>query len=266
MRQTLYLILAIFATCLASCSREKTPTEQQEEDTVAKRELQGVWVNEDGEDAAFRIKGDSVYFPDSTSAPTYFRVERDSFVLQGANVVKYPIAKRTPHLFVFVNQAGERVRLVKSDDASYLEQFEQRKTIVQVNQQRTIKRDSIVYHGAQKYHSYVQVNPTTYKVVVPSYSDEGVEVDNIYYDNIIHVSLFADDRRIYSSNLDKKDFAQYVPQQFLTQSVFSDLQLTKADEEGVHYFAVLAVPNSSTSFMVEVVIAYDGHLSKRVAE
>lgn len=249
-----------------ACGHDKTGPQPVDEDTVAKRELQGVWVNEDGEDAAFRIKGDSVYFPDSTSSPTYFRVERDSFVLLGANIVKYPIAKRTPHLFVFVNQAGERIRLIKSDDTNYLELFEHKETIVQVNQRRIIKRDSVVYNGTQKYHSYVQVNPTTYKVIVPSYNDEGVEVDNVYYDNIIHVGLFAGERRIYSSNLEKKDFAQYVPGRFLAQSVFSDLSLYKVDDEGVHYFAVLAVPNSSSSFMVEVVIGYDGRMSKRVAE
>lgn len=266
MKQTIYILLAIVLIALSACGHDKAQPQAADEDTLAKRELQGVWVNEDGEDAAFRIKGDSVYFPDSTSSPTYFRVERDSFILLGANVVKYPIAKRTPHLFVFVNQAGERIRLVKSDDPNYLELFEHKETIVQVNQQRTIKRDTVVYNGTQKYHSYVQVNPTTYKVVVPSYNDEGVEVDNVYYDNIIHVGLFAGERRIYSSNLSKQDFAKYVPQHFLSQSVFSDLQLYKVDDEGIHYFAVLAVPNSSSSFMVEVVVGYDGKLSKRVAE
>lgn len=106
---------------------------------LGKKELQGIWINEDDEDVAFRIKGDTVYFPDTISVPVYFRIERDSFVLYGANKTKYPVIKRTPHLFEFVSQNGEHMRLVKSSDSSYLKLFN-KTSIVSVNQNRLIKR------------------------------------------------------------------------------------------------------------------------------
>ena len=38
----------------------------------------------------------------------------------------------------------------------------------------------------------------------------------------------------------------------------------KIDDEGVHYFAVLGIPNSSSSFMVEMIFSFDGKLVKRI--
>lgn len=268
MRRTKYIALAFALLSIVGCGGGHKPADASvEEDTNAKKELQGVWVNEDGEDATFRIKGDSVYFPDTTSAPAYFRVERDTFVLLGANVTKYPIVKRTPHLFVFTNQNGERIRLVKSDDPSYLELFEQKQTVIrELNQRKLVKRDTIVYHQGEKYHCYVQVNPTTYKVVKASYTDDGVEVDNVYYDNIIHFGVFNGDRKIFSSNITKDGFKEYVPSHFLRQSVLSDMTFHKVDEAGIHYFAILGIPNSSSSYMVEMIFGYDGKLTRRISD
>ena len=52
--------------------------------------------------------------------------------------------------------------------------------------------------------------------------------------------------------------------QYLRQSVFSDMVYYKIDDEGVHYFAVLGIPNSSSSFMVEMIFSFDGKLVKRI--
>lgn len=257
-----FLIFAVFLS-LFGCEN-KEGKKAVEEDLVAKKELQGIWINEDGEDVAFRIKGDSVYFPDTTSAPMYFRVEADSFVLLGVNTVKYKILKRAPHLFEFINQSGEDVKLVKTDDESYLNVFEQKPKMTEVNQQRLLKRDTVLHYNGEKYHCYVQVNPTTYKVIKATFNDDGVEVDNVYYDNIIHFSVFNGDRKIFSSNLTKQDFAGYVPAQFLKQAVFSDMTYSGIDKDGVHYFAILAIPDSYSSYMVEFIVSYNGKVTKRI--
>lgn len=260
-----YALSAFILICvsfLCGCSKGKK-TETVEEDALAKKELQGIWINEDDEDVAFRIKGDTVYFPDTISVPVYFRIERDSFVLYGANKTKYPVIKRTPYLFEFVSQNGEHMRLVKSSDSSYLKLFN-KTSIVSVNQNRLIKKDTVVYYNDKKYHCYVQINPTTYKVPKAAYNDDGVEVYTNYYDNIIHFSLFCGAERVYSSNITKDDFSAQVSSQYLRQSVFSDMVYYKIDDEGVHYFAVLGIPNSSSSFMVEMIFSFDGKLVKRI--
>lgn len=259
-----YLLIISACVLLSNCGKKgATGDYVEEEDTTAKKELQGIWINEDDEDVAFNIKGDTVYFPDDTSVPLYFRVVKDTFVLKGANTTKYVIAKRTPHLFEFINQNSEHVRLVKSTDNSYLKLFE-RDSIVAVNQKRLIKRDTVVYHGDDKYHCYVQVNPTTYKVYKASYNDDGVEVDNVFYDNIIHLSVFRGPAKLYSSNIVKSDFRKQVPPQYLKQSVLSDMTFYNIDSEGIHYFAMLGIPNSPSSFMVEFILSYDGKVTKRI--
>lgn len=248
---------------LLGCSSHGSKQEKAEEDLTAKKELQGIWLDEDADDVAFRVKGDSVYFPDSTSAPAYFRIERDSFIIVGGNTVKYHIVKQTPHLFVFVNQNGERVKLSKTTDNSYLEMFAQ-KTILHINQNRVVKRDTVCYHDADKYHCYVQINPTTYKVAVASYNDDGVEVDNVYYDNIINLSVYKGAERLYSCDLRKEFYKNEVPGQFLRQAVLSDMTFMNADNEGLHFFAVLAIPETSISYMVETIVTYSGQIKQRI--
>lgn len=248
--------------CVCACgNKNKAGNELQ--DYAAKKALQGIWVDEDAEDVAFRIKGDTVFFPDSTSMPVYFMVKRDSFVLCGANRVAYPIVKRTTHLFVFINQNGEQVRVIKSADKSYLQMFST-KAAVALNQGKLLKRDTVLVYGGERYHSYVQVNPTSYKVLKASCNDDGVEVDNIYYDNILHLSLFQGSKKIFSRNIIKKEFAALLPSRMIDQTILSDLTFTLADNEGFHYNAVLVVPDTMTSYVVEMIVGYDGKVKKRV--
>lgn len=233
------------------------------EDKNAKQELQGVWINEVEGDVAFRAEGDSVYFPEESTAPLYFRVNGDTLIMAGVNTAKYVLKTLTANLLIFINQTGESVRLVKSEDPSYLQAF-QKDSLIKLNQSQLIKRDTVVYYNSEKYHCYVQVNPTSYKVYKPSYNDDGVEVDNIYYDNILHVSVFKGASKIYSSNVVKNDFSKQMRKEFLNQSVLSDMTFEGIDSEGIHYFAILGIPNSSSNFMIEYVITFDGKAYKRV--
>lgn len=259
------LALAICAFVFLSCSKD-TKRETVEEDLTAKQELQGVWMNEDTEDVAFRIKGDSVYFPDSTSAIQEFQVVRDTFVMRGANTIRYAIVRRTPHLFQFLNPSGEVVRLVKTTDKTYDKLFEKKVEPININQGKLIKNDTVVYYGNEKYHCYVQVNPTSYKVLRPSYNEDGVEVDNEYYDNIVHLAIYNGNKKLISRDFRKDDFVKQVPENFLRQTVFSDIIFNSTAPDGIHYFAVLAVPGTSSSFMVELIISYEGKLHKRIKE
>lgn len=252
------VVLSFFA-----CGKNSGKQVEPEEDLAAKKSLQGIWLDEDDDDVAFRVKGDTVYFPDSTSAPTYFRIERDSFVLVGGNTVKYHILKQTPHLFVFMNQNGERVKLSKTSDRSYLDLFAP-KTVLHVNQNRLVKRDTICFYGSSKYHCYIQINPTTYKVAVSSYNDDGVAVDNVYYDNIINLSVYNGASKLFSSDFRKEIYKKEVPGQFLKQAVLSDMEFVNADKEGLHFFAVLAIPETSISYMVENIVNYKGQIKMRI--
>lgn len=258
-----FLFAGVIMSLVACGNRGVKKHETIDEDLTAKKNLQGIWLNDDDNDVAFRVKGDTVYFPDSTSAPAYFRVERDSFVIVGGNTVKYRIVRQSPNVFVFVNQNGEQIKLLKTDDQSYLDLFSP-KTVLHVNQNKVVKHDTVIYNGDEKYHCYVQINPTTYKVGVASYNDDGVEVDNVYYDNIINLCVYNGNRKIFSSDMRKADFSKEVPHDFLRQSIFSDMTFESVDNYGLHFFAVLAIPETSLSYMVETIVGYNGKLTRRI--
>lgn len=248
---------------LVGCGKKSASPLAIEENKKAKQMLQGVWLNEDADDVAFRVKGDTIYYPDSTSSPMYFYIYSDTLVMRGANEVKYPIVKQAAHLFEFKNQGGDIIKLVKTSDKSYLEAFQQNAN-VSVNQNQLIKRDTVVAVGTDKYHLYVQVNPTSYKVYKSSFNDDGVQIDNVYFDNIINLNIFHGATKLFGRDFHKNDFSKKVPQEFLKQSILSDMVFLKADEAGIHYQAVLAIPDSNMSFQVEVIISHQGKMTMKV--
>lgn len=264
--QRVLLVMLLLSAILFSCKRQKDNQEivVQKENKTAKSLLQGIWINEDSEDIAFRAKGDSIFYPDTTSVPVSFKIIGDTLVLQGANVVKYPIEKQASHLFVFKNQNGESVRLVKSENPDDTYAFEGKQP-QPINQRQLIKRDTVVVYDNNRFHCYVQVNPTTYKVIKTSYNDDGVEVENIYYDNIIHMGVFKGTTKVYSSNFYKQDFKGKVPADFLTKCVLSDFIFNGIDAEGIHFNALLGIPDSPSSYVVEVLVSFNGKLTLKSA-
>lgn len=250
----------IFSSCHV---KNGTGNMASQEDAVAKKMLQGIWVNDDEGNIAFRAAGDTIYYPDSTSQPVRFKIVNDTLFLEGSNIVKYPIVKQAAHLFIFKNQNGDQVKLIKSSDPADKYAFGTKQSLV-FNQNKLIKRDTVVVYRNEKYHGYVQVNPTSYKVFVTSYNDEGVEVDNVYYDNIIHLSIFNGSKKLFSRDFHKNDFSHNVPDEFIRQSVLSDLVWNGISVDGIHYLATLGIPDSETSYQVQVIISFDGNFKMSV--
>ncbi len=266
MMKLLEYICVLLALLLTGCDDKKAqPIEQQKEDSTAKELLQGVWIDADDEMVAFRAKGDSIYYPDSTSVPAHFKIVKDTLVLSGTSVVKYPIIKQSAHLFVFKNHAGDEVKLIKSEQPADEEIFKN-VSLVAVNQNRLIKRDTIVRYNDTHYHGYVQVNPTTYKVIKATYNDDGVKVDNIYYDNIIHLAVYRGGSKVLSRNFGKDAFAHLVPADVLKQSVLSDMLFAGIDSRGLNYDVMIAIPDSPSSYMVSLIIGYDGKMKMQLKE
>ncbi len=263
MKKIVNLWLLSCILTLVACGQKAEKQQEVKEDTAAKKMLQGIWLN-DEDDVAFRVKGDTIYYPDSTSQPVYFYIAGDTLVMKGANMAKYPIVKQAEHIFQFKVQNGDVVKLVKTEDKSYLQQFIHNHVSVALNQNTLIKRDTVVVRGDGKYHLYVQVNPTSYKVYKSSYNDDGVEVDNVYYDNIVNLHVYHGANCLFSRDFHKKDFDKQVPSSFLDQSILSDIVFNKIDESGIHYLAVLAMPDSSLSYQVEVIISFEGKMKMRV--
>lgn len=265
MRQLLSLFtICLLAVLTAACGDKKTESQQAQEDRQAKQLLQGIWLDESEQDVIFKVVGDTIYYPDSTSQPVYFQIFNDTLVLHGASDVRYPIIKQTRNLFVFDNQNGDEVHCVLSDDPDDADFFTKAKP-ASLNQGKVVKRDTVVTYEGERYHIYVQVNPTTYKVIKSSYTDEGVAVDNVYFDNIVNLTVYHGSQRLFGNDFHKQAFKRIVPADFLSQSVLSDFTFYKCDAAGIHMTAWLVMPDDRmSSFLPEVIIDYNGKMSMKV--
>ena len=93
-----------------------------------------------------------------------------------------------------------------------------------------------------------------------------MEVDNVYHDNIINVNVYKGNTRLFSRDFHKRDFSRYVPSDFLESSVLSDIIIEHASADGVHFYAVLAIPDSQMSYNINLTISYAGKLEMKVRD
>ena len=263
MNKLTLILSSIITIAFFACKGGNQDNTERQEDLQAKKLLQGIWVDPDDEDVVFKIKGDTIYYPDSLSQPIKFAVYSDTLEMQSSAGSKYAILKQSAHVFEFKNPNGDIIKLIKGSDPSYEMQFEPKKT-TPVNQNKILKNDSVVFCGQDRYHSYVQVNPTTYKVFKTSYSDDGLEIENVYFDNTIHIGIYKQAEKIFSKDFYKKDFSKFVPSDLLRQSVLSDIVLNNSDSKHLHYQAQLVIPDSNLSYIVNIDISTNGKMSMSI--
>lgn len=258
--------LALWTACSSKpeASKSEKPQAEEKESKEAKTMLQGIWVDDETEEVSFRAIGDTIYYPDTISQPTYFKIVKDSLVL-GAVGTKYPIVKQMEHVFWFENQNGDVLKLRKSDDPVHAFAFVHDKPKV-LTYTEVVKRDSVVFYNGERYHWYIAINPTKYKVHTTSYSDDGVEVDNVYYDNIMHVSVFSGARKLFSTDFKKQLYASSIPQKFLGQSVLSNMEFSGVDAKGFHFVATICIPDGASCYKAENTVSFSGELTTTLLE
>jgi hypothetical protein len=263
MKKCLSLLL-IALTALTGCQRKSNvAVVTTAESRQAKELLQGIWIDAETDEVSFRAMGDTIFYPDSTSVPAYFCIIDDSLVLGSQH---YPIVKQGPQVFWFSNQAGDVVKLYKSSDPTDVSLFthEQPKAMTMVSKLQ--KTDSVVIYGGQRYHWYIAINPTRYKVTKTTYNADGVGVENIYYDNIIHISVYKGAEKLFSQDFKKQTYDPKVPGDFLNQAILGNMEYDSVDERGFHFNATLCIPDGAACYLVSTDIGFDGQLSMNLLE
>jgi hypothetical protein len=248
---------------MAGCSGHQQDS-QSDEDREAKAMMQGVWVDAETEDLTFRVAGDTIFYADSTSMPAYFKIVGDSLVLSSGTT--YAIEQHTAHIFSFRNQNGDLVTLNKLDDAENDSLYVRGTTATVMTYTHQVKTDSVVSYNGARYHWYIAINPTRFKVVRRTYNDDGMEVENVYYDNIMNVSIYNGAQRLYSSDFRKQQFAHLVPVKFLDEAILANMEFAKADADGLHFNATLCIPDGASCYQVETVISYKGQMTMKLLE
>lgn len=264
MNKSIYLLGLALALSLTGCKDRPKDAAGVAEDTEAEAMLQGVWVDNDTEEVTFKVKNDTIFYPDTTSLPATFKIYGDTLVMGSSG--KYPIVKQAPHLFWFKNQNGDVVKLVKSDDPDDAAVFVHDKPHAMEIVTHVVKKDSVVMYGGERYHWYVAINPTRYKVLRTTYNADGVGVDNVYYDNIIHVSIFKGAEQIYSRDIRKQMYAKFIPQQFLSQSILSNMGFSHVDAQGFHFDSTICMPDGASCYMLDTNISFSGKLKMELLE
>ena len=255
-------VILVLALALTACGRQGG-SPSAAENKEAKSMLQGIWVDAESGDVSFRVQGDTIYYADSTSMPAYFRVMGDSLVLgSGAS---YGIVKQSAHLFWFSNQNGDVIKLQKSDDPIDETEFVHDTPHI-LSYSHQVKTDSVVNYDGNRYHWYIAINPTKYKVVTHTFNEDGMEVENVYFDNIMHISVYQGSRQLYSSDFRKQQYAGKVPADFLEEAVLGNMEFSHIDAAGLHFNATLCIPDGASCYLVESLISYKGQMTMKLVE
>lgn len=259
-------ILPLIAVLLiAGCGQQSSSVSEQEESQEAKRLLQGAWLEEDTETFVFRMKGDTIYYADSTSMPEAFKVVGDTLYI--GNAVRYVIEKQTEHVLWFKSLGGETMKFYKNTeqpDDSIAAQIPDKPQILTLTE--VLKRDTVVFYDNNRYHLYLAVNPTKYKVSKHTLNEDGLDVENVYYDNIIHLSIFQGATQLFSRDFRRQFFERHVPKNILPQTVLNDMQYTKTDAKGFHFNTSICIPDGASCYLVEVIVGRDGKTSTKLLE
>ena len=265
MIKVLYHIILLMSLSLLAlgCGNRSVDASLRSESKEAKHLMQGVWLDADTETMVFQVKGDTVFYADSTSMPAYFKVVDDTLYIGVAS--RYHIEKQTEHVLWFTDANGETSKFVKSDDEELDKVFEQQKPQI-LTLTEVLKRDTVVFYDGDRYHIYIAINPTKYKVVRQTVNEDGLDVENVYYDNIIHLSIFKGALQIFSRDFRKQLYEKIVPARVLAQAILNNMEYDKTDARGFHLRISVCIPDDASCYMVEHTVSFKGQLTTQLLE
>ena len=174
---------------MSSCSVQPQKKENiEKEDLKAKEWLQGTWIDDMTETPLFTAKGDTIYYNDESAVPVTFKIINDTLKTYGQKIANYHIKKQGESFIWIQSVMGDVLQLSKIDqslDSHWAVQQSQ-----EVTTEKVIQKDQIVHYNNRRFRGYVYINPTNIKVYQPEITEEGLEIENVYYDNIIHICVY----------------------------------------------------------------------------
>lgn len=205
----------------------------------------------------------------STSAASSVRIPSYpvflSLLSSSLQLAAYKIDRQTEYSFWFHSLADEIVKLHKSENPEDILAFENKEVEV-IPITEVMKKDSVVMYKGIRYRGYVYINPSKMKVIRTSYSEDGISVDNVYYDNVIHICVYEGRQMLYGKDITKKMFAGIFPTETLNQMILADMNFMGVNNKGYQYQATLCVPESSVYSLANITIGFDNQMSIKKAE
>ena len=256
----LFSKVLICISLMSSCSGQPQKKEEMEkEDLIAKEWLQGTWIDDMTETPLFTAKGDTIYYIDEPAAPVAFKIIEDTLKTYGRKVSNYHIKKQGKSFIWIQSFMGDILQLSKaenSQDSLWIpRQTPKEKT------DNVISKDNVVHYNNQRFRGYVYINPTNIKVHQPEITEEGLEIENIYYDNIIHICVYEGKNKLFGRDMKKQDFESLIPAEYYQRAILSDMEFGGVNAKGYQYQATLCIPNSASCYLINISITKDGDIT-----
>ena len=223
--------------------------------------MQGIWIDDESDIPLLFIKGDAIYYANSQSTPVYFKIIKDTLYTFGNELARYQIDKQTEYSFSFHSLADNIVKLHKSEDPNDSLAFSGKPVEIIPTYTEVTQKDSVVFYNGIRYRAYVYINPSKIKVIKTTYSEEGISMDNIYYDNIMHICIYEGRKCLFSSDITKQMLENVISTDFLQQSNLSEMNFKNVDRKGFHYQATVCIPESSVCNIADLSVSFDGKLT-----
>lgn len=267
------LVCLSFVLALTSCADVKkqslklfsSSADAEPEDAYAKQTLQGIWIDSETDNISFFANGDSLFYPDTAFSPVRFFFRNDTLFLASADTSTYPVKELKDNSFIISSATKDTIQFVRSlnpDDTLFFLHHQ----ATPLTYQEVTKTDSVIYHAGARYHCYVYVNPSSLKVYKTSYTDEGLAVKNVYFDNVIHICVYQGKTCLFARDYNKNSFEGLVPDSFLAHAILLNIEINAADAEGCHFFASLSIPDDVSCYMIDILAGYDGNETLRLAD
>lgn len=261
----LCICVALLLACGRNSRQESETAHSKVPADTTLRLLQGIWIDEETSMAFCKIEGDSIFYPDTMNVPLRIKANKDTLTLIGRETVNYPIDRVTENIFCFHSVTGDIVRLRKSDDLNDTIYFSHTppKPIVY---NEVVKKDTVVYQEGERYRCYIYVNPSKHKVYKQSYTNEGVAVENVYYDNVIHICVYKGKVCLYSRDYSRKSFSSIIPEGFLQQAILSDMKYGFTDKDGFHFNATVCIPDGASCYVTDICVSPEGNVRMELVQ
>ena len=270
-KSTYHLICLSLVFVAVSCTDGKnrsleifSSADAGKENVYAKQTLQGIWIDSETDNVSFLAKGDSIFYPDTANSPVRFFFYDDTLFLASADTSIYPVKELKRNSFILLSSTNDSIQFVRSinpDDTLFFSHHQ----AAPLTYQEVTKSDSVIYYNGARYHCYVYVNPSSLKVYKTSYTDEGIAVKNVYYDNVIHICVYQGKTCLFGRDYNKKAFSRLVPESFLSHAILSNMEIGTADNDGCHFFATVSIPDDVSCYIIDILAGYDGSETLRLA-
>ena len=257
-----FITTSLLTILLIACNiTKKQNSLEQSENVKAKELMQGIWIDDESDIPLLFIKGDTIYYANSQSTPVYFKIIKDTLYTFGNELARYQIDKQTEYSFSFHSLADNIVKLHKSEDPNDSLAFSGKPVEIIPTYTEVTQKDSVVFYNGIRYRAYVYINPSKIKVIKTTYSEEGISMDNIYYDNIMHICIYEGRKCLFSSDITKQMLENVISTDFLQQSILSEMNFKNVDRKGFHYQATVCIPESSVCNIADLSVSFDGKLT-----